>query len=40
VVMGTQGRGGMARFFMGSVASRMIRISPVPVMLVPPPGRV
>jgi len=40
VVMGTQGRGGMARFFMGSVASRMIRTSPVPVMLVPPPSRV
>ncbi|CAN5619669.1 universal stress protein [soil metagenome] len=40
VVMGTQGRGGMARFFMGSVASRMIRISPVPVMLVPPPSRI
>lgn len=36
VVMGTQGRGGVARLFLGSVASRMVRSSPIPVLLVPP----
>jgi universal stress protein A len=34
VVMGTHGRTGMPRFFLGSVASRVISTSPCPVMTV------
>jgi nucleotide-binding universal stress UspA family protein len=36
VVMGTQGRGGVARLLLGSVAARMVRSSTIPVLLVPP----
>lgn len=36
VVVGTQGRGGVARLLLGSVATRVVRDSPVPVFLVPP----
>ncbi len=36
VVMGTHGRRGLARVFMGSVAERVVRRSPVPVMTVRP----
>jgi nucleotide-binding universal stress UspA family protein len=36
VAMGTQGRGGVARLLMGSVATRVVHESPVPVLLVPP----
>lgn len=36
VVMSTQGRGGVARLILGSVANRMIRAAPVPVLVVPP----
>jgi nucleotide-binding universal stress UspA family protein len=34
VVMGTHGRGGLSRFFMGSVAETVLRESPVPVIVV------
>jgi nucleotide-binding universal stress UspA family protein len=34
VVMGTQGRTGVDRFVMGSVAERVVRQSPVPVLTV------
>lgn len=34
VVMGTHGRGGLAHLFLGSVAERVVRASPVPVMTV------
>lgn len=34
VVMGTHGRTGLARFFLGSVAERVVATSPVPVMTV------
>jgi nucleotide-binding universal stress UspA family protein len=36
LVMSTQGRGGVARLFLGSVANRMVRSSPVPVLVIPP----
>jgi nucleotide-binding universal stress UspA family protein len=32
VVMGTHGRKGVPRFFMGSVAEKVVRASPVPVL--------
>jgi nucleotide-binding universal stress UspA family protein len=34
VVMGTHGRTGLARFFVGSVATRVIALAPCPVMTV------
>lgn len=34
LVMGTHGRTGFARFFLGSVASRVLAIAPCPVMTV------
>jgi len=34
IVMGTQGRTGIDRFVMGSVAERVVRHSPVPVLMV------
>jgi nucleotide-binding universal stress UspA family protein len=36
IAMGTQGRGGVARLLLGSVATRLVRTAPVPVLLVPP----
>lgn len=36
VVMGTHGRSGFDRFFLGSVAEKTLRTSPVPVLVVPP----
>jgi len=36
VVVGTHGRGGLGRAFMGSVAERIFRQSPVPVLIVGP----
>ncbi len=36
LVMSTQGRGGVARLLLGSVANRMVRSAPVPVLVVPP----
>ena len=38
IVMSTHGRSGVARWFLGSVAERIARYSPVPVLLVRPPG--
>ncbi len=35
VVIGTHGRTGVARFVLGSVAERMVRLSTVPVLVVP-----
>ena len=34
IVMGTHGRGGVAHFFMGSVAERVVRTAPCPVLTV------
>ncbi|HSE94887.1 MAG TPA: universal stress protein [Methylomirabilota bacterium] len=34
IVMGTHGRGGLARFLLGSVADRVIRLAPCPVLTV------
>ena len=34
LVIGTHGRGGMARLFMGSVAERVVRTAPCPVLTV------
>lgn len=39
VVMGTQGRSGLSRVVLGSVAERVIRGAPCPVMAVPPGAR-
>ena len=36
VVLGTHGRGGLSRFLLGSVAERVVRTSPCPVLTVPP----
>ena len=36
IVMGTQGRSGLSRALLGSVAERVIREAPCPVMTVPP----
>lgn len=36
IVMGTHGRSGIRRLLVGSVAERVVRSSPVPVLLVPP----
>ncbi len=35
VVLSSHGRGGVSRWFIGSVADRLLRSSPVPVVLVP-----
>ncbi len=40
IVMGTHGRSGLGRAFMGSVAEGVVRRAPVPVMIVPPERRV
>lgn len=37
VVVGTQGRSGLAHVLLGSIAERVIRLSPVPVVTVPVP---
>jgi universal stress protein A len=34
IVLGTHGRGGLSRFFLGSVADRIVRLAPCPVMTV------
>ena len=34
VAMGTHGRKGIGRFFLGSVAERIVRLSPVPVLTI------
>lgn len=35
IVVGTHGRRGLSHVFLGSVAERVVRLSPVPVMAVP-----
>jgi nucleotide-binding universal stress UspA family protein len=39
IVMGTHGRRGIGRALLGSDAELVVRYSPVPVLLVPAPGR-
>jgi nucleotide-binding universal stress UspA family protein len=36
IVITTHGRSGFGRFFLGSVASKVISFSPVPVLVIPP----
>ena len=38
IVMSTHGRSGLGRWFMGSVADKVVRHSTVPVLTVAPPG--
>jgi len=38
IMMSTHGRTGLTRFFMGSVANRVLNHSTVPVLIVPPLG--
>ncbi len=38
IVMSTHGRSGPSRFFLGSVAEKVLRASTVPVMVITPPG--
>lgn len=35
IVISTHGRSGLSRFVLGSVAERMVRMSPIPVVVVP-----
>lgn len=39
VVMGTHGRTGVRHLLLGSVAEKLVRLSPVPVITVPPAAR-
>lgn len=39
IVMGTSGRSGLPRLLVGSVAERVVRHAPCPVLTVPPPER-
>jgi len=39
IVMGTHGRGGLGRVMLGSVADRVVRTAPCPVLAVPPGSR-
>jgi nucleotide-binding universal stress UspA family protein len=38
IVIGTQGRTGLARLVLGSVAEKVVRIAPVPVLVIKPPA--
>lgn len=37
LVIGTNGRTGMSKLLLGSVTEKLIRLSPIPVLSVPPP---
>lgn len=37
LVVGTNGRSGMTKLLLGSVTEKLIRLSPIPVLTVPPP---
>lgn len=39
IVMGTHSQAGMDRYLFGSVADKVTRTSPVPVVIVPPPAK-
>ncbi len=39
VVLSTHGRTGFAHLLLGSIAEKLVRLSPVPVLIVPAPGR-
>lgn len=39
VVLGTHGRTGLMHLLLGSVAEKLVRLSPVPVLTVPPKAR-
>jgi nucleotide-binding universal stress UspA family protein len=39
IVIGTHGRGGVARMLVGSVTDRVVRLAPCPVLTVGEPGR-
>ena len=39
VVLSTHGRTGIAHLLLGSIAEKLVRLSPVPVLTVPAPGR-
>jgi nucleotide-binding universal stress UspA family protein len=39
VVITTRGRSGLGKFFLGSVASKVISTSPVPILVIPPEKR-
>jgi universal stress protein A len=38
VVIGTSGKSGVRQLLLGSVAARLVRLSPVPVLTIPPAG--
>ena len=39
IVLTTRGRSGLGKFFLGSVAAKVISTSPVPVLVIPPTKR-
>jgi len=39
LILGTHGKGGFERLFLGSVAEKVLRSTPVPVLTIPPPVR-
>ncbi len=38
IIMSTHGRSGISRFTFGSVADKVVRHSPIPVLVISPPG--